>query len=99
MNTTDRPLDSNRGEPIAFDERTRRVLELRKQIREGTYRPAARTIARAILQEWFQLGLELEREAGRPVVETATERRQAAARFIVEPGVGPAEEAGSARTA
>ena len=99
MSTTNRPLSRNHSEPIALDERTRRVLELKKQIREGTYRPDPREVARAILAEWFEIGLQLEREAETPEVETAAGRRQAAARFIVEPGKPEAASEDAALTA
>ncbi len=42
-------------EPIAFDGRTRRVLELRRQIAEGTYRVDHRGVAAAILRERFAI--------------------------------------------
>lgn len=83
MTDTARPPVQHPAEPIAFDARTRHVMELKRQIREGTYRPDARAIARAILSHWFAIGLEIEEEAGRPPVETAQERREAGARFIV----------------
>jgi hypothetical protein len=83
MTDTARTPASNHAEPIALDARTRRVLELKRQIREGTYRPDSKAIARAILSHWFAVGLELENEQSRPVVDTPQERREAAARFLV----------------
>jgi hypothetical protein len=71
------------AEPIPFDQRARRVLELKRQIREGSYRPDSRSIARAILAHWFAVGLEVEREADQSSLESADERRRAAARFVV----------------
>ncbi len=85
MADTSRTPDSNQKEPLALDERTRRVLELRKQVREGRYRPDPRTVARAILAEWFAVGLELEQEEAMPTVTTSSDRRRVAERFIVEP--------------
>lgn len=99
MNATPRLRNGNHGEPVAFDERTRRVLELRKQVREGTYRPDAEAIARAIVDHWMAMDSPLEEEAGLPAVETAAERREAAGRFIVESGAGdekPGQTAASA---
>lgn len=83
MTDTARTPSQQSGEPIAFDARTRRVMELKRQIHDGTYRTDARAIARAILSHWFALGLELEREATQPSVESAHERRQAGSRFLV----------------
>ena len=84
MADTTRTPGSNSNEPIAFDERTRRVLALRKQVREGTYRPDPTQVARAILSEWFAMGLELERETPMPAVHSAADRQQLAGRFLVE---------------
>jgi hypothetical protein len=83
MTDTTRTPAQRPTEPLAFDDRTRRVLELKRRIREGTYRPEARHIARAILSHWFALGLELERDQARPPVETPRERREVALRFVV----------------
>jgi|GEM_PF-4733732 len=84
LDTTRTPA-SELPEPIPFDQRMRRVLELKRQIREGTYRPDAKEIARAILAHWFALGLELENETTKAPVDTSVERRAAAARFVVPP--------------
>ena len=99
MNDTARPPVHQPAEPIAFDARTRRVLELRRQIREGTYRPDARAIARAILSHWFAVGLELEEEADRPSVGSSKERREAGARFVVARTESAAESEGKPLTA
>ncbi|GIW13155.1 MAG: hypothetical protein KatS3mg062_0594 [Tepidiforma sp.] len=37
---------------LPFDDRTRRVLELREQVRNGTYRPDPAEVARALLAAW-----------------------------------------------
>lgn len=67
---------------VAFDDRTRRVMELRKQIQEGTYRPDARAVAEAIMREWDLAGDMFEEVA--PPVSTAAERRAAAMdRFVI----------------
>ena len=99
MPDTTRTHDSHSKEPIAFDERARRVLELRRQVRSGTYRPDPQVVARAILSEWFALGLELEREGTPPAVESASERAQFAGRFIVEKSPVVKEFKGRERTA
>ncbi len=87
MADTSRTPDSNPEEAlVAFDDRTRRVLELQKQVREGTYRPEPQAIAEALMREWDLLG-ELTEEVAAPIptVETAEARREAAeARFVVE---------------
>lgn len=99
MPDTTRTPASHTNEPIAFDERARRVLELRRQVRAGTYRPDAKLVARAILSKWFALGLELEREAARPATEAAADRARFTGRFIVEKSPVVKEEAGRERTA
>lgn len=71
------------AEPIAFDERTRRLMELRKQVREGTYRPDAEQVARAMLREWAQLGDTAGPRETLIAVETACDRMKAAERFVV----------------
>ena len=91
MTVTTRSLDplANREplasrEPLAFDDRARRVLELRKQIREGTYRPDHREIAHAILDEWITAGDVVLCDRTLPTVETAADLREAAGPFVVE---------------
>lgn len=37
---------------VPFDDRTRRVLELRELIRSGAYQPDPQAIARALLEHW-----------------------------------------------
>ena len=81
--TTRTPESTPSNEPIAFDERTRRVMELRKQVQAGTYRPDAHEIARAILEEWA-VSDALRPEPPAIPVETPSERQAAAARFVVE---------------
>lgn len=86
MADTTQTRTSNRERDIvAFDERTRRVMELRKQVREGTYRPEPSEIATAMLREWgFMSDLLEEVAEPMPAVATADERRAAAAsRFVV----------------
>ena len=86
MTDTPQTPDSNPENAIvAFDERTRRVMELRKQVREGTYRPDPEAIAAALMREWGLVGELLDEVAGpMPAVETANDRREAAAnRFLV----------------
>lgn len=83
-------------EPLAFDERSRRVMELRKQVREGTYRPDPGEVALAILAEWIASGEVVLRASGDPSVETSSERRKVARRFLVQRTVAAeAERAGT----
>lgn len=71
--------------PTPFDERTRRVMDLRKQVREGTYRPDSQAIARALLREWA-LNDDLFSEPGVPgPADAAGNFRAAAGRFVVRP--------------
>ena len=95
MADTDRkPQDHQAPEPAPFDERTRRVMELRKQVREGTYQPDARVVAEALMREWGLMDELLEEPSSAP------DLRAAAARFIVPPATPegvPGE--GEARTA
>ncbi|WP_322818193.1 flagellar biosynthesis anti-sigma factor FlgM [Tepidiforma sp.] len=37
---------------VPFDDRTRRVLELRELIRRGAYQPDPQAVARALLEHW-----------------------------------------------
>lgn len=41
------------NEPVGFDARMRRVLELRQLVRRGQYVPDPRAVAAAILAEWL----------------------------------------------
>ncbi len=91
--------DSNPEEAlVAFDARTRRVLELRNQVREGTYRPDPQAIAEAMLREWDLVGGLIEAaDAPLPAVETAEARRATANdRFVVEASQ-PGDEGRSSR--
>jgi hypothetical protein len=95
--TAKTPSSNPEAAVVAFDERTRRVLELRKQVREGTYRPDPSAVAEALLREW-ELFSDLldEAPALMPSVGTSMERRATAAgRFVVEPSerVDEADEA------
>ncbi len=96
--TTRTPESTPSNEPIAFDERTRRVMELRKQVQAGTYRPDAHEIAKAILEEWSVNGDALRPEPPAIPVETPSERQAAAARFVVEK-TPDSQGRGNARTA
>lgn len=95
--TTRTPDNTPDAEPLAFDERTRRVMELQKQVREGTYRPDPEEVAKALLEHWADAGDVAPRETPAPSIDTAAERLQVAARFVIERSV-PEHEAG-ARTA
>lgn len=99
MSDTSRTPESNSKEPIPFDERARRVLELKRQVKAGLYRPDAGEVARAILAQWFELGLELEREARQSAVAKAADWQRTTSRFIVEKTAAGADEAEATRTA
>jgi hypothetical protein len=86
-------------EPVAFDDRTRRVMELRKQIREGTYRSDPRKIAEAILDEWIAFGDVAVRDEELPTVESSADRKAVGKRFVVAPGAPEANESRVIRTA
>lgn len=89
MADTDRkPQDHQAPEPMPFDERTRRVMELRKQIREGTYQPDPHAVAEALMREWGLMDELLEEPDG------PADLRAAAARFIVPPGEPEADPGG-----
>jgi hypothetical protein len=80
--TRPKPKVTPGAEPLPFDDRTRRVMELRKQIREGTYRPDPEAIARAILRDWALAGGLVDE----PGPETADgDIRASAERFVVRP--------------
>ncbi len=79
--TERKPQPTTANVPTPFDERTRRVLELRRQIREGTYRPDPKAIAEALLREWTwhdsvasetpTAGIDVRTMAGRFIVPPA----------------------------
>ena len=82
-------------EPVAFDERTRRVLELRKQVREGTYRPDPEEVAGAMLREWAANVRDSVPEASTTAAATSADRRALSERFVV-PKSAPVWEENSA---
>lgn len=92
------PKNHETSEPVPFDERTRRVMELRKQVREGTYRPDAGEVARAMLGEWIASGEFTAEEVPHPPVESADDRRLVATRFVVAPSK-PMKESDSSQIA
>ena len=77
------PECNSTEEPIAFDARTRRVLELRKQVREGSYRPDPQQIAVAILNEWLATPELSANDEAAPSIDSAEGRRTIGARFVV----------------
>ena len=78
------PATSDFPSVIPFDERTRRVLELRELVRRGAYRPEPREIARALLAH--ALACPAPEEAGPlPAFDPA--------RFIVRPAASAADAA------
>ena len=87
--TTGTPNGNFSTEPLPFDERTRRVLELRRLVREGLYQPDPHTVATAMLREWLDTA-ELTLAEIRPSVETREDRSAAAALFVVERGAAEA---------
>lgn len=100
MANSDNTLElTDTREPVAFDDRTRRVMELRKQVREGTYRPDPREIAAAILGEWIAIGDVVVRDEELPTVESSADRKAVGKRFVVAPGAPEANESRVIRTA
>ncbi|MGE3073979.1 MAG: flagellar biosynthesis anti-sigma factor FlgM [Dehalococcoidia bacterium] len=71
------------NEPVAFDNRTRRVMELKRQVREGTYVLDAGAVARAMLSEWMANGEVIPADQPLPAVETADDRKAIGARFVI----------------
>ncbi len=82
MADTTQTLESNTNEPVAFNERTRRVMELRRAIQNGSYRRSDVEIAQALVREWSLLS-QISRDEPAPSVETSADRKAAAARFLV----------------
>jgi hypothetical protein len=85
--TTRKPKPDASNEPMPFDEHTRRVLELRCQIREGSYQPDPRAIAEALLREWSWHDSVSEQDPA-----PGTDVRRMAGRFIVPPSETPGQE-------
>ncbi|MBE0608473.1 MAG: flagellar biosynthesis anti-sigma factor FlgM [Dehalococcoidia bacterium] len=83
--TLPKPEVTRATEPAPFDDRTRRVMELRRQIREGTYRPDPEAIARALLREWALSGDLFAEPAVPEPADAARGFRAAAERFVVRP--------------
>lgn len=93
------PENTLKVEPLAFDDRTRRVMELRRRVREGTYRPDPEDVAKAILREWIGSEAVFVDEQPRPNIDTRSERKAAASRFVVEKSVRESLSEEAARTA
>ncbi len=74
-----------RTDPIALDDRTRRVLELRRAIIEGAYKIDAEAVATAVLREWAANANDArdDRAEGPPAT------MEAMARFVIRPGNVP----------
>ncbi|MGE0600716.1 MAG: flagellar biosynthesis anti-sigma factor FlgM [Dehalococcoidia bacterium] len=89
------PATSN--EPVAFDDRTRRVMELKKAVREGTYILDAEAVAKAMLSEWIANGEVTPAGQELPSVESAEDRKAVGARFVV--ASDPREEDSAATAA
>lgn len=93
--TTRKPKPEASNEPMPFDEHTRRVLELRRQIREGSYRPDPGAIAEALLREWSWHDATFSQDPA-----PATDVKSMVGRFIVPPSEAPGQERNQeARTA
>jgi hypothetical protein len=75
---------------VGFDERMRRVLELRELVRQGRYKLDPAAVAAAMLEEWRRSSARDE-----PPVEDGLSR------FVVYPNDGPAQtgENGAERSA
>jgi len=98
---TDKTNANDTNEPVAFDERTRRVLELRRQIADGTYHVDAEQVAKAMLREWAEVAESLAEPASRPEERSESALADARARFIVPAGASgtePGPAAASARS-
>jgi hypothetical protein len=91
MADTDQSPTGNNREPLAFDERTRRLMELRKQVRAGTYRPAPEAVATGLLREWSALST-VSREPVPVPVDANPDTSSFAGRFMVS---APAQEPAS----
>lgn len=96
--TRPKPKVTRDAEPVPFDGRTRRVMDLRRQIHEGTYQPDPRAIAEAILREWTMDG-DLLDEATLQSQPSAGDLSPAAERFVVRPGTPDEDAPRAARTA
>ncbi|WP_322796344.1 flagellar biosynthesis anti-sigma factor FlgM [Tepidiforma sp.] len=84
------PSSSNEPAPLLpFDARTRRVLELREAIHNGTYRPDPREVAAALLRHWADTAVEAA-----PVAPSADDFNPA--RFLVAASSEPSAPSRSA---
>ena len=77
MKDTPRTPKTSNAEPMAINERTQRVLELRRQIRAGTYRTDPQAIAAAMMAHWLVAADAVPAAADNPL--------EFAGRFLVEP--------------
>ena len=83
--TIPKPEVTRATEPTPFDDRTRRVMELRRQIREGKYRPDPEAIARALLREWALADEGIGAPSAPAPAPLGGDFRAAAERFVVRP--------------
>ena len=75
---------------VAFDARTERVLELRRQILEGTYTIDHRAVAAAMLRE--HLAIDAAFEPSAPAVPASSPAVADFSRFLVAPTTPEAPE-------
>ena len=80
-NNTNRPAAVTG--PLAFDARTQRVLELRRQISEGSYAVDDRAVAAAMLREHF--AIEPSLVASSPTVVNIVPLLRDFSRFLLTP--------------
>lgn len=90
--TTDNSDSDSSREPAAFDARTRRVMELRAQVRGGVYVPDALEVAGAMLDEWLATQDTGTSTGVTPSVDSEEVRLAVAARFVVARGNQQASE-------
>ena len=76
--------------PIAFDARTQRVLELRRQIADGKYPIDDRAVAEALMREQFALDALLTPAA--PTTPAAVPTIGDFSRFVIMPGPSAAKD-------
>ncbi|MEP6870580.1 MAG: flagellar biosynthesis anti-sigma factor FlgM [Anaerolineaceae bacterium] len=77
-------------EPFAFDARTRRVLQLRRQIADGTYPIDDRAVAKALMRE--QVALDASLTSGAPTTAEAVPTIGDFSRFVIMPGPSAAKD-------
>lgn len=93
MKDTPRTPKTSNAEPMAINERTRRVLELRRQVRAGTYQTDPQAIAAAMMAHW------LVAAGAEPSSADVDNPLEFASRFLVEPTAIEPEGSGESLSA